>query len=71
MINPVSHYKHGVPEMHLTYRGTAYEVSTTEGLELVEVKGATHHGIPYTSYQAAPSTPTQPANRRVYRGRAY
>ncbi len=57
--------------MNLTYRGTAYEVSTTEGLQLVEVNGATHHGIPYTTYQAATSTSTQVANRRVYRGTAY
>ncbi len=57
--------------MNLTYRGTAYEVSTTEALQLVEVKGVTHHGIPYTSYQAATPTPAQAAHRRVYRGTAY
>ncbi len=57
--------------MSLIYRGTSYDVATTTALELVEVKGATHHGIPYTRYQAVTPTASAPTNRRVYRGSSY
>ncbi len=57
--------------MPLTYRGTTYEPTTVASLEWVEVQGATHRGIPYTSYQVASTSVPQTATRRVYRGVTY
>ncbi len=58
--------------MPLTYRGTTYEATTiSTGLDWVEVQGATHRGIPYTSYQLPASSVPHPPTRRVYRGIAY
>lgn len=57
--------------MPLTYRGNEYELTPTEGLDWVEVKGVSHRGIPYKSYQLASTNTAQQSIRRVYRGVAY